>query len=423
MLPPRNSNLRTMNAPDTQIFLTLAVALGLGLLVGLQRQWATDEIAGIRTFPLVTLLGALTALSGGGNAVLVAMGLVCVTILMVVANLVVPDARTAGMTTEVAALVMYMVGSAVAVGYTLPAVVVTGVTTVLLHWKAELHSLVARMGGDELRAAVQLVLIALVVLPVVPNQTYGPFDVLNPYKIWLMVVLIVGISLAAYVVYRVFGGRAGTLLAGVLGGLISSTATTVSYAGRTRANPVESASAAIVVIVASTVVFGRVLVEIGVVNLRFLAVAAPPLLTVMAIMVAIALLAYWRTNREIDGMPEHEPPSDLRAAIAFGLLYGVILFAVAAARESFGQRGLYVVAGLSGLTDVDAITLSVANLVGEDRLEAGQGWRLILFGSLANLVFKAGAVFVLGSSALKKRMAVLFGSSLAAGGLVLMLWP
>ena len=404
-------------------FVALAIALALGLLVGFQRQWATDEIAGIRTFPMFTVLGALIWLISDGNAVLLGIGLAAIAALLVTANLVVPTARTPGITTEAAALVMFVVGAAVAAGHTLPAVVVAGAVTVLLQWKAELHGLVARLGEDELRAVVQLVLLALVVLPVLPNRTFGPYDVLNPYKIWMMVVLIVGISLAAYVVYRIFGARAGTLLAGVLGGLISSTATAVSYAGRTRRNPEESPSAAIVVMIASTVVFGRILIEIGVVNPRFLPVAAPPLVVVMMGMVGLALFAYARTNRELDGMPEHEPPSDLKAAIVFGLLYGVILFAVAAAREHLGDRGLYAVAGLSGLTDMDAITLSVANLVGEGRIEGGQGWRLVLVGGLANLVFKAGAVFALGSISMRRRVLTLFGSSLAVGVLVLAFWP
>ncbi len=403
--------------------IALLVSLGLGLLVGLQRQWATDEIAGIRTFPLFALLGTLLAITGGGEPVLLAAGFVCIVALLVAANFMAPDVRLPGITTEMAALVTYGVGIAVGFGQTLPAVVVTGVMTVLLHWKAELHRLVSGIGRDELTAAVRWVLLGLVILPVLPNRTYGPYAVLNPYKIWLMVVLIVGISLAAYVAYRAFGARAGTLLAGVLGGLISSTATSVSYANRSRSHAAEAPSAAIVIMIASTVVFARVLVEIGVVNASFLPIAAPPLVAVMAAMILVAGVAYLRANKDLGHMPQHDPPSDLRAAIWFGLLYGVILFAVAAAREHLGQRGLYAVAGLSGLTDVDAITLSVTNLVGEGRIEAGQGWRLILFGSLANLVFKGGAVFVLGSAALRRRIVPLFGTSLVAGILVLLLWP
>jgi uncharacterized membrane protein (DUF4010 family) len=307
-------------------------------------------------------------------------------------------------------------------GYVVPSVVVAGVVTVLLHWKAELHAVVRRIGQDEARALVRLVLIALVILPVLPNRTFGPLGVLNPFGIWLMVVLIVGISLAAYVAYRVFGGRAGTFMAGVLGGLISSTATAVSLASASRKGSISARPASVVVMLASTIVFVRVLFEIGVVHPAFLSVAAPPLLLVMVGMLVIAARGYIAVRNEPIHVEEGHAPSDLKAAIVFGLLYGVILFAVALAKETLGERGLYAVAGISGLTDMDAITLSVTQLVQDGQLEAAQGWRLILVGGLANLVFKGGAVILLGSPELRRRIAVLFGLSVAVGVAVLTLW-
>jgi len=410
---------------EAEPYTALTLSVGLGLLVGLEREWAADEIAGIRTFPMICLLGALSALLGPpGSVAWVAVAMVGLASFLVVGNVALIRGGTPspGMTTESAALVMFFVGVAVAQGFTLPAVVVTGTVTVLLHWKGRLSALVDGMGADEAAAIFRWVLIALVVLPVLPDTTYGPYDVLNPFRIWLMVVLIVGISLVAYAAYRIFGSRAGTLLAGVLGGLISSTATTVSYAQQTRASGLSAPVAAVVIMIASTVVFARVLVEIAVVHAAFLAQAGPPIVAMMVAMLLIAARAYWVSRRERVSAPDGGPPADLKAALVFGLLYGVILFVVAWAKETLGDQALYGVAALSGLTDVDAITLSVTELVQLGRVDAGTGWRLILVGVLSNLVFKGGAVVALGSRALRGRMLRMFGLSLAAGILILVLW-
>ncbi len=408
-----------------EIFMALGLSAGLGLLVGLERQWSTDDFAGVRTFPLIAVMGALAGvLDGDGGAYLQLSGLLALSLMLVVANFVQTQAGSPkpGMTTEIAALVVYLIGVAVAHGWALPATVVAGGTTVLLHWKAQLHGLVERLGDDELRAIVRLVLIGLVVLPVLPDEAFGPYEVLNPFRIWLMVVLIVGISLAAHTAYQVFGGRAGVLLAGVLGGLISSTATTVSYANQSRRGMGSAGVAATIVIVASTVALGRVLFEVALVHPPFLAVAGPPLLAWMAGMVLVAAWGYRSARGAPPPAEQEHAPSDIRAAVTFGLLYGVILFAVAWAQEALGQTGLFVVAGLSGLTDVDAITLSVTELVQTGHVAAEQGWRLVLFGSLANLVFKAGAVAALGSRELRARVLPLFAASVILGTLILLFW-
>lgn len=403
----------------------LAIALGLGLLVGLQREWADKKVAGIRTFPLITMLGALCGLlmQQTGAPWTVAAGLVAVALLFWVGSGGPQPGRPTGVTTEVAGLVMFMVGALVANGMLAVALVTTGSASVLLHWKRPLHALVDRIGQDDLRAIVQLVLIGMVILPILPDRAYGPYDVINPFRIWLMVVLIVGISLAAYAVQKLLGARTGTLLAGVLGGLISSTATTVSYARLTRAGNVAARAAAIVIMSASTVVFGRVLFEVAVVAPSLFGAVAAPLGVMMGFMVIVSAVAFMAARSEIRPPEQDEPPSDLKAAVVFGLLYAGVLVAVAAVKETFGETALYAVAALSGLTDMDAITLSSAQLMNRGDIEIATGWRLILVGSIANLVFKAGAVAVLGAPELLKRIAVLFGISAAGGFVLLAAWP
>lgn len=413
---------------DASLLGPLAVALALGLLVGLQREWAVDEVAGIRTFALITLLGALAGLLAepyGGWTV--AAGALAVVTLIAVANLVRlrrDETLDTGITTEVAAVLMYGVGALVASGETTASVVLAGAVAVLLHWKKPLHRWVQRMGQDDVNAVIRLVLIALVILPVLPNRSFGPYGVLNPFEIWLMVVLIVGLSLLGYVAFVLFGSRGGAVASGLLGGLISSTATTVSYARRSTAEPDRSPAAAVVVMLASVVVFGRVLVEMGIVAPGRMGELAPPIVVMMVFMAMVAGVLVLRTGdgRERE-VRDRQPPSDLTAAVVFGALYAAVLLAVALARTHLGEGALYAVAAVSGLTDVDAITLSTARLVDSGGLEADRGWRLILVGSLSNLVFKAGLVAVLGHRRLRGRILTAFGVSFVAGVGLLVFWP
>lgn len=412
---------------DWTLLRPLFLAFGLGLLVGLQREWSHGGMAGIRTFPLITVLGvlvgAIAAVYGGW---VVAAGLLGVAALLIQSNLMWAvadeDEPDSGLTTEMAALVMFAVGSALWLGHTVEAVVASGAVFVLLQAKAPLHRMVDALSDKDVKAIVQFVLLALVVLPLLPDQGYGPYGVFNPYQIWFMVVLIVGISIAAWAAYRLLGSRRGTALTGVLGGLISSTATTVSQARRARTHPGDSGAAAFIILMASAVMFGRMLFEIGVVARTSFASLAPPLAIVMGVMLLVAALEWRRGGRTGGAELAAEAPSELRSAIAFGLLYALVLFAVAAARQYLGEAGLYVVAAISGLTDVDAITLSTAQLVKAGQVELGSGWRVILVAGLSNLVFKGGAVVTLGGRALRGPVLKGFGAAFLTGVALIFLW-
>jgi len=418
--------IQTLSAMQVALIQDLLIALALGLLVGLQREWSKSKLAGIRTFPLITAFGTLAmALGDDGDLLLVGAGLVAVAAMLAVGNLALQrrGSDDPGLTTEIATLVMYLVGAAVAAGFVAAATVTTGSVAVLLHWKGQLHGFVRRLEEAELRSAARLVLLAFVVLPALPDQGYGPYGVLNPFKVWLMVVLIVGISLAAYVAYRIFGVRSATLMAGVLGGLVSSTATTVTYAQKARENSGVTKVAVTVIVMASAIVFGRVLFEIALVAPATLATTGPPIAVMMALMLALAWAAHLQAGVSLGTEKDLEPPSTIRIAIAFGSLYAVVLLAVAAAREYLGSAGLYMVAALSGLTDVDAITLSTTQLVADGNLAQDVAWRLILVGALANLVFKGAIAGILGPRGLLARLAGFFGVALAGGAALLAFWP
>lgn len=410
-----------------EVFLQFGVALLLGLLVGLQRERTKGALGGVRTFPLIALAGAACGHLAQqlAAAAVVPAGLVAIAALVVVGSVagIWRGETGVGITTEVAALVVFLVGVLATLG-TLPiAVVMGGIVAVLLHFKRPMHGFAKQVTDDEMRALMRIVLIGLVILPVLPDETYGPYEVLNPFRIWLMVVLIVGISVASYILYRLVSARTGTLLGGVLGGLISSTATTASYARQARGEARFMRPAAAVVMVASTVVFARIFVEVGAVAPAVLGEIAAPLGAMAAVNVALSAVGLVRIPERVGEIPEQHDPTRIKAALVFGALYGAVLFAVAAAKENFGNTGLYTVATVSGLTDVDAITLSVANLAGEGRVDVATAWRAILLAALANLVFKAVLAFALGGPALLRAVAALFVPSLLAGGAILWLWP
>jgi uncharacterized membrane protein (DUF4010 family) len=410
-------------------FVELGLALGLGLLIGFQRERVkTRESPGVRTFPLIAIAGALAAMAAETSAAvwLPAAGLVALAALLVAHGVAGPRDDGAGMsfTTAVAAVVTYLLGALLVLVSIEAGVVVGGLVAVLLHFKQPMHRLTGRLSDADVSAVMRIALIGLVVLPVLPDRTYGPYDVLNPFRIWLVVVLIVGISLVSHVLYRLVDARAGTVLAGVLGGLVSSTATTASYARRSRAHPKVAGSAAAVVMIASTAVVARILVEVGVVARDALPHVAAPLLAMGAVNVVLCALGLWLFGRggRVE-MAEDEDPSELRAALVFGVLYGAVIFLVAAAKQHFGDAGLYAVAAVSGLTDVDAITISTARLVEEGRIASTPGWRAMLIATLANLVFKAGIAGALGGRRLLAPLGALFGASFAAGVAILLFWP
>ena len=325
---------------ETETLLQITVSLALGLLLGLQRERTESSIAGIRTFPFIALLGTVCAKIAevhGGWAI--GAGFVSLAAVLVFANVLRMKAGSmdAGTTTEIAALLLYALGVLIVIDNMPAAVVIGGVMMLLLHLKDPMHKFAAAVGEHDMRAIAYLVLISLVILPVLPDAAYGPYGVWNPFSIWLMVVLIVAISLSGYVVYKMFGDRTGALLGGIIGGLISSTATTVSFARRTAADAAMAPLGAFVIMTASCVSLVRVIVEISAVAPGSFAALAPPLSVMLGVCILIAAVLYLRSHRQKTEMPEQQNPAELKAALVFGALYAVVLLAVAAAREHFGS--------------------------------------------------------------------------------------
>lgn len=415
-----------------ETLLSLAVALGAGILIGAERQQSQakarrEDFGGIRTFPLISLAGALGALM-----VPVTGAWVLVTMLAAVgALLAVSHARQApegpGLSTELAALVTFALGAVAASPAVLDGpprflIVAAGAVTVmaLLALKTPLHGFVAKVSTDDVYATAKFAILVGVVLPVLPHQPFGPLDVFVPFKLGLMVVLIAGMSFAGYVAMRAIGGQRGMLLTGFLGGLVSSTAVTLSFSGRARQEPKLAALCALAIVIASSTMFARVLAVVAVVDRSLLWALAWPMGAMAAAGFGVSMWLWWReTHRgpKTEAVPVKNP-FELKQALKFGLLYAVVLLAAKAAEGAFGARGVYASSVVGGMADVDAITLSLTELH-RGGLNARTATTGITLAAATNTIVKAGIAVVVGGRALALRIAAIFAFVLACGAAAL----
>lgn len=407
-------------------YITLAVSLGFGLLIGLQRQRTEDRFGGIRTFPLICLFGTFCGmLAEVYGAWPIAAGVIAIFGTLAISNWLTAQRTESdhGQTTEVAALLTFAIGAYLPSGDRALAAVATGLIVILLHLKEPMHVFVRKMGPKDVAGIMTFVVLSLIILPLLPNRAYGPFKVLNPFDIWRMVVLIVGLSLTGYIIYKMLGRTASALLGGVLGGAISSTATTVSYARRARETPAAHGLAVAVILIASAISYLRVIIEVSLIAPSSLSGLLPPLLAAWLWTSAIAGAAFLLFRGADEEMPPPSNPAELKSALIFGILYALVTLAVAAAKQYFDSSALYIVAIISGLTDMDAITLSVARMVENNSLEPDNAWRLILAAALSNSVFKGIAATFLGGWKLGLRLAPFFVATLLGGLALIWLWP
>ena len=294
-----------------QRLIGLGIALGIGFIVGLEREWAEDKPVGVRSFALIGTLGGLC-----GLLIEPAGGLVAAAGLLILGAVLAIDfhrSEGGGITTIVAAIIVFALGVAAVQGFWLHSIVIGGAIMVLLHWKKPLHQWVDRIGDRDFETIVRFILITLVILPVLPDRTFGPYDVFNPFRAWLLVVLIVGINLAGYVAFRFVSQGAGAWLAGALGGLVSSTATTIAYAGMSRQKPDYAALTVVVILVASTVVYGRVLIELAVVSPALVGQLVLPGVAMSIVLLALSAFVFLRSRQpELTDAPVGENPARVR---------------------------------------------------------------------------------------------------------------
>lgn len=384
-----------------------ATAIGVGLLIGLERERQSDVKAGLRTFALVGLLGCLSGLlaQAADSGWIIAAGFLAIAAMMIAAIVSDPlDDGDPGTTSVVALLVCYALGAMIWYGQAKIAVMLAIATTVLLYFKTQLHGISKSLTHTDLLSILQFGVLSMVILPILPNQDYGPYKALNPHQIWLMVVLISGVSLAGYAALRLVGARHGAALIGIFGGLASSTATTMIFARHARAETNLLRTAMVVILLANIVV----MVRLGFVSFIVAPAIIAPLAMVLGAGVVLGLLATvwgWRQLESGDAlpMPKVTNPTEIRTALTFGALYAVILVLSSWLQDVAGSKGLYLVALASGLTDVDAIVLSSLRLFNTGQIEQAQTVTAIALATLANLAFKTGLVVVIGGAALARR--------------------
>jgi len=394
----------------TELFYRFGVALVIGILIGMEREYAKPDgekmFAGVRTFALLALVGCSGALlvdiTDTPQAFLGVLTIIGA--LIAVAYFVSARRGEMGLTTEIAALFTVILGALCYWDYLELAAALAVVMTVLLSLKVELESFADRISRDDIFAALKFAVITIIILPLLPKEPLGPppFDVLVPYNIWLMVVLISGINFLGYILVKTLGAKHGIGLTGLLGGLVSSTATTLTFSERSQREINLAKPFALAIIIAWTVMFARVLTEVAVINLELLSALWIP---ISAAAIAGLLYSFWLYRKQKfdeTGEVSVSNPFELGAAIKFGLLYAVVLLISRTAQIYFGDTGIYVSSILSGLVDVDAITLSMAQLSKHGEIAMETAELAIVLAAMSNTVVKGGIVLVTGTMALRK---------------------
>lgn len=397
------------------------VALLVGLLIGLDRERAEvrkrrRSFAGVRTFPLIALVGAISVLLIDTTGPL----LVIASFLAVAAVSLVYYRRTAGRapgaTTEIAAIATFLLGALAGAGQLLVAGGLGIGIAALLVAKPRLEGFSRALSEDEITAALELAVIAGIVLPLLPNEGLGPWDVWNPFSIWLVVVLVSAVSFAGFVAARTFGQTRGLAVAGVVGGLVSSTAATAAMATRSRESPQLAEPAAAAAILASVVMCPRVVAFAA----AFGAGIVPRLAPVAAAMAIVGgLAALWigrgskpqRRRREADV----SNPTNLLAALSFAAIYAVIRLTVKAAEVFYGSAGMYAAASLSAIVDVDSVVIALASAGPQS-----DGWKSAATAAsialIVNTLFKIGLALFLGGAGFRLRVALALALTASAGG-------
>ena len=411
------------------ILQALIVSASLGALIGTIRQWgkqheekSADGFAGVRTFTLWALLGTSSAAI---SAQFVPAAFIA-TLLLIGGQLILRGVFgridfKIGFTTTAASLLTFLMGGLVYWGETQAAVVLSAGTMLLLGFKQPIHAWTRKFTEADIRSTLQFVAITGVILPLVPNRGFGPYDAFNPFAMWLMVVLISGLGFVGYLLMRIMGAGTGIALTGLVGGLASSTATTLTFSRRSREDPAASSGYVLAVVLASTVMLARVAAVALALQPKLFAGVWPALLAMAlpGIFYAAWVLLIRRSQMKLIEAPELKNPLSLVTAIKFAAIYAVVTLVVRAVAEEEISRGMLAVSFFSGLTDMDAITLSTIDSTKTGGLVASLGARLIIVAAIANTLAKAAIVLLLGSTTMRRSGALIFGLTLGAGLLAL----
>ena len=386
---------------ELELVKNFAIALVLGAFIGLEREYAQKkrkgpEYAGIRTFPLIALFGALSAYLGDKFSIYIFIsGIILTGLLIVVAYFGINQRskKYMGATTEMAGFLTFLIGALSYHGELAFAVVITVAITIILYSKSFLHKFTAKIKKQEFADTLKFAVIAFVILPFLPNQGYGPYQIFNPYIIWLMVVFISGISFVGYILMKWFGEK-GIEIAAILGGLVSSTAVTSSFSDRSKNQPKIFRALALGVILANGIMFIRILIEVFVLNRDLFAKVFVPML-ILAVVTAIVSYILWKKSKYIKGKINLGSPFTIKPALKFGLFFAIILALVKLSDVYLSSKGVYLVSFISGFADVDAITVSLSQLA-KTSLTTDIARNGIMIAALTNVAVKGGIAYLFG---------------------------
>jgi len=390
---------------DLNIFKQLVLALVLSGFVGIERERKNQisyfsTFGGVRTFSLIGLLGLVSFLLSSFSMLLflvITAGFMCFIIAIYIVTTIKND--RIGATSELASILVFLIGVLVGMEQYVLATTIALVIVSVLHFKHFLHSWVKKLKNEEIISAIQFVLIAFVVLPILPNYGFGPYGFFNPYIIWLMVVVISGISFVSYVAIKILGSRGGICFTGFLAGFISSTALTLSFSAESKKNKSISVPYVIAVVVASSAMFFRVLLEVAVLNPDLLDLLLIPMSFMggVGLLIAMYYFFYKSDDKKMKKTTSSEvfkfqSPFNLVPALKFGILFALILFVSKFARDYFGEAGTYLISFVSGIVDVDAITVSMA----QDSIPENAAVLAITIAAMTNTLAKGIMFFVFG---------------------------
>lgn len=402
----------------------LAIAFGIGALIGLEREQSKSAglFAGSRTFPLLALYGALVQ---AFFPEMLPIALLAITLPLTVAYIgKVWLEDDLGLTTLATALLTVVLGALTTFSErgAILAVVIGGLVTVMLSAKGLIHKFANQIDDHERRASAKFILVVLVVLPLLPNRELDVAFGLNPRFIWLMVVFVSGLSFVAYVLGRVIGVERGIAVTGVLGGFVSSTATAVSMAERTKEQHTLYRICAFSTVIASIVMFPRALIEVAVVNRELLPSVIVPLGAMTGFGVLVAIIVYrYSEETEIPAGDGIKNPFRLRPALLFGAVFAVVLLVSEYAHTLLGESGIYAIAFVSGLADVDAITISLSRLAADGTISPELATSGIVIGAISNTLTKAAIVWIFGTRQLGRMVTAILGAVAVVGLLFILL--
>ncbi|MBY8072201.1 MgtC/SapB family protein [Vibrio fluvialis] len=408
----------------------LLVALLLGAIVGTQRGWVArnnvegSRVAGIRTFSLVGLYGGLSAiLAAHYSPLLLGFALLALVVLASIAFVLKQrKSQDISITGVVSLLVTFVLGSLAVSGEPVLAAAAAVITAVVLDNKKELHEALQKLQEYELDAALRLMLISVVMLPLLPNQSYGPWQALNPYEIWWMVVLIASISFLGYFAIKIGGAKRGVLFTSVFAGFSSSTALTLQFSNLSRDQPTISPLLASGILLCCGTMFPRLLIVASLINTELTPILWP-VIVVMMIGLYIPAWFIWRsTNVDFneDQSANHKNPLALQSALWFGVILAIIMLLAHALSDWFGQAGTLALSAVSGITDVDAITLALGRQ-STHSLDAYTAAMGIIIAASVNTLVKMGMVISIGDRGLWVRVAPAMVLSVVAGAVTLLI--